>query len=73
MSAFHGPRIILDNLVLCLDASNPRSYPGTGDKWYDLSGNGNHATQGGSSTYLTWNNNGYFIHLNSNHNFYKIF
>lgn len=62
MSSFHGPKVVLDGLVLCLDANNSRSYPGTGDKWYDLSGNENHATLQGSSTYLTWNNNGYFEH-----------
>ena len=33
-----------DGLVLELDPSNPLSYPGTGNKMYDLSGNGNDAT-----------------------------
>jgi hypothetical protein len=23
----YGPRIVTDNLVLCLDAANPKSYP----------------------------------------------
>ena len=31
-------------LILHLDASDPRSYPGSGNVWYDLSGNGNNAT-----------------------------
>lgn len=37
----HFPRITTDGLVLCLDAGNPLSYPGTGSTWTDLSGNGN--------------------------------
>lgn len=34
--------VSLDGLVVHLDAGNTRSYPGTGNTWYDLSGNGNH-------------------------------
>jgi len=34
--------ILRDNLVLNLDASNRGSYPGTGNIWFDISGNGNH-------------------------------
>jgi hypothetical protein len=30
--------------VLCLDAANVKSYPGTGTTWTDLSGNGNNGT-----------------------------
>ena len=40
MSFSRGPKIVTDGLVLCLDAANPKSYPGSGDVWYDLSGNG---------------------------------
>ncbi len=29
----------ITSLVLCLDAANKRSYPGTGTTWTDLSGN----------------------------------
>jgi hypothetical protein len=40
---FHsGPKIVTDGLVLYLDAANPKSYPGSGTTWYDVSGNGNH-------------------------------
>lgn len=42
MSYSNGPRIVTDGLVLCLDAGNSKSYPGTGTNWYDLSGNNNH-------------------------------
>ena len=44
MALAHSPRIVTDGLVLCLDAGNPKSYPGSGTTWTDLSGNGNNAT-----------------------------
>jgi hypothetical protein len=41
---FHrGPKIVTDGLVLYLDAANTRSYPGTGNTWFDLSGYNHHA------------------------------
>ena len=41
MSTAYGNRpIVSDGLVLCLDAANARSYPGTGTSIADLSGNG---------------------------------
>jgi len=44
MAKHHNPRIVTDGLVLCLDAANKRSYPGSGTTWFDLSGNGNNGT-----------------------------
>jgi hypothetical protein len=44
MSLAHSPRIVTDGLVLCLDAANSKSYPGSGTTWTDLSGNGNNGT-----------------------------
>ena len=44
MSNNYGPRIVTDGLVLCLDAADKKSYPGSGTTWYDRSGNGNHGT-----------------------------
>ena len=41
-----GPKIVTDGLVLCLDAADRNSYPGSGNTWYDLSGNGNDGTFG---------------------------
>ena len=38
MSLNHSPSIVTDGLVLCLDAANKRSYPGTGTAWTDLKG-----------------------------------
>jgi hypothetical protein len=39
MSYSNGPKIIVDGLVLALDAGNKKSYPGSGTTWNDLSGN----------------------------------
>jgi hypothetical protein len=44
MAVNYNPRIITDGLVLCLDAANPKSYPGSGTTWTDLSGRGNNGT-----------------------------
>lgn len=48
MGVGYNPKIVTDGLVLCLDAANPKSYPGTGTTWFDLSGRGNHATLSGT-------------------------
>ena len=44
MSLFHSPSLVTSGLVLCLDAGNPKSYPGSGTTWTDLSGNANTGT-----------------------------
>jgi hypothetical protein len=44
LAIFYNPRTITDGLVLCLDAANSKSYPGSGTTWTDLSGNGNNGT-----------------------------
>jgi hypothetical protein len=45
MALVHGVKpIVTSGLVLCLDAGNRKSYPGTGTTWTDLSGNGNNGT-----------------------------
>jgi len=44
MGFFRGPNIVTNGLTLILDSQSPRSYPGTGTTWYDLSGNNNHCT-----------------------------
>jgi hypothetical protein len=40
MSFFHSPNIVTNGLVMAVDAANPKSYPGSGTTWYDISGNG---------------------------------
>jgi len=44
MSVNYNTSIVTNGLITCLDAGNPKSYPGSGTTWYDLSGNNNHAT-----------------------------
>jgi len=44
MSLSRGPKIVTNGLVLCLDAANKLSYPGSGTVWRDLSGNSNNCT-----------------------------
>lgn len=57
MATLYNPRIVTDGLVLCLDAANVKSYPGSGTTWSDLSGNGNNGTLINGVEY-TVNNNG---------------
>ena len=52
----YGPRIVTDGLVLCLDAADRNSYPGSGSTWYDLSGNDNHGTLSGNLDSSDWSN-----------------
>lgn len=39
MAFSNGPLIVTNGLVLSLDASDKNSYPGSGNTWFDLSGN----------------------------------
>jgi len=41
---FGPPKLVTNNLILCLDAANLSSYPGSGTTWTDLSGNNNTGT-----------------------------
>ena len=45
----------MNGLVLALDAANPKSYPGSGTTWTDLSGNGNTGTLTNGPTYSSAN------------------
>ena len=55
-----GNSIITDGLYTYLDASNHRSYSGTGTTFYDLSGNGLDFGIVGSPPYSVQTNTGYF-------------
>jgi hypothetical protein len=50
-----GPIETTDLLVLHLDAANTRSYPGSGNTVYDLSGSGNTSALTNGPTYLSSN------------------
>jgi hypothetical protein len=62
MTINYNPSIVSSGLVLCLDAGNPRSYPGTGTTWFDASGNNRNLTIFGSPTYTPA---GYFTLANN--------
>src|SRR6056300_1230478 len=51
MALSHSPKIVTDGLVLCLDASDPQSYSGSGTTWYDRSGNNYDFTAVNGPTY----------------------
>ena len=55
MGLSHSPSIVMNGLVLCLDAGNTRSYPGSGTTWADLSGNRNSGTLTNGPTYSSAN------------------
>jgi hypothetical protein len=55
MSLSHGANVVRNGLILCLDAANPKSYPGSGTAWTDLSSNGNNGTLVNGPTYSSVN------------------
>jgi hypothetical protein len=55
LAIHYNSKISTDGLVLCLDAANPKSYPGSGTTWTDLSGNGNNGTLINGPTYSSSN------------------
>jgi len=59
MGINYNPSIVIDGLILCVDAANSRSYAGTGITWTDISGNNKSGT-GVSTTYSSLNS-GKFI------------
>jgi hypothetical protein len=59
MSIAYNSSIVTTGLVLCLDAGNPRSYPGSGTTWFDISGNSFNSTLTNGPTY-TSGVSGYF-------------
>ena len=55
MGISYNPSIVSSGLVLALDAANPKSYPGSGTTWTDLSGRGNTGTLTNGPTYNSAN------------------
>ena len=58
MATSYSPKIVTDGLVLCLDAADRKSYPGTGTTWTDRSGNGNNGTLTNGPTFDSANGGG---------------
>jgi hypothetical protein len=59
MGLSHSPSIVTSNLILCLDAANPKSYSGSGNTWFDITGRGNNGTLVNGPAYSS--NSGGFI------------
>jgi hypothetical protein len=60
MACNYQSKIVTSGLVLCLDAVDRKSYPGTGATWIDRSGNKNNATLVNSLSYNP-NNSGTLV------------
>jgi hypothetical protein len=61
MALSHGSgSIVKTGLIIHLDAANPSSYSGSGNTWYDISGNSNHAILNGNANNPIWNSSGYW-------------
>ena len=61
MGAYAGPDIVENGLVLALDVGNSKSYPGSGDIWTDLSGNGRNGTLSTTSIGYNSDNGGSLV------------
>lgn len=68
MSLGHGASVVRNGLVLYLDAANPKSYPGSGTVWKDLSSNKIDFNLVGSVTFT----NGYFTTFTEATNYFEI-
>lgn len=51
MGIDYNPRIVTDGMILCLDADNTKSYPGSGSIWANISKVGNNASVLADVTY----------------------
>lgn len=71
MATTYNPRIVTDGLVLCLDAGNTKSYPGSGTTWTDLSGQGNNGTLAINNPTFS-NTNGGIFSFNGLNNFMRL-
>jgi len=67
MACNYQNKIVTNGLVLCLDAADKKSYPGSGTVWKDRSGNGNHVTLVNAPTYSS--SNGGILTLNGTNNY----
>lgn len=56
MATRYNSQLVKDGLLICLDAANPKSYPRSGNSWYDLSGNDRTGTLTNGPTFDSSNN-----------------
>ena len=52
MGQYHNPNVVTDGLILNIDASNIKSYPGSGTAINDLSGRNAHGTINGTISFV---------------------
>ena len=69
MALFQGKNLTSSNLVLHLDATNTKSYSGSGNTWYDISGYGNNGTLNNGVLY---NSYGGFFELDGSNDYIEI-
>jgi hypothetical protein len=60
MAIAYNSSLVTTNLALCLDAANPRSWPGSGTTWRDVSGNARNGTLVNGPTFNS-SNGGSFV------------
>jgi hypothetical protein len=53
-------KIVTNGLILALNAADKNSYPGSGNTWYDLSGNNAHGSITGSVVFIDAGSQSYF-------------
>ncbi len=71
MGINYNPSIVIDGLILCLDAANSRSYAGTGITWTDISGNNKSGTGQTGVSYSSLNS-GKFIFNGAESGYFSI-
>lgn len=69
MALFQGKNLTSSNLVLHLDATNTKSYSGSGNTWYDISGYGNNGILNNGVLY---NSYGGFFELDGSNDYIEI-
>jgi hypothetical protein len=53
MAVRYNTLCVSDGLVFCVDAANPKSYPGSGTTWFDISGNQHNITLGSTVSFVS--------------------
>ena len=52
MGHYHNPQVVTNGLIMSIDASNPRSYPGSGTAIFDLTDKGANGTINGTVPFV---------------------
>jgi len=71
LQTYYQGNTVTDGLILSYDSSNLISYPGSGNTWFDMSGNGNHGTIS-NGEFIPNGFGGYLRNTNNDSNFFVI-